>query len=234
MRINLCLLLSLLAAALSAAPLPPEVAEVLRNFRTEGPRGWRYTETTTAGAESLVERYDPLAPETLRWTLVRKNGRAPTDDELRDYRLSKVQRSSAYTAPSLPELLDFASAETLPAVADCARYRFRLKPGEDRDRSAEHLRVTATWHRPSRTITEIEIASVEPFSPVFGIRIAESRTVLRYALPADDRPSLLQTVTLRVRGRAFWLKSLDQDMQITFSDYTRLPERNNLPTLPRA
>jgi hypothetical protein len=40
-----------------------------------------------------------------------------------------------------------------------------------------------------------------------------------YSLPTADRPSLLLSVTLKVRGRAFWFKSLDQDMTVTYSDH---------------
>ena len=52
---------------------------------------------------------------------------------------------------------------------------------------------------------------------MIGINIAETRTVMTYSLPEAGRPSLLQKVTLRVRGRAFWFKSLDQDMTVTYS-----------------
>jgi hypothetical protein len=51
------------------------------------------------------------------------------------------------------------------------------------------------------------------------VDIQEARTVMAYFLPDGDRPTLLKEVTVRVRGRAMWVKSLDQDMTVTYSDY---------------
>lgn len=213
------LLLFVIALVAHAAPPPPELAAALQNFRTEGAKGWSYTQITTGDGEALVERYNPAEPEPLRWTLRSRNGQPPSPEELQQYRQSKVQRSSATNAPRLQEQLDLASCETLPPEGAQTRYRFRLKAGDASDRSAEHLRVTLTYHQPSHTIVSVEIASAAPFSPVFGIKIAESRSTMTYSVPEPGRPSLLLRATIRVRGRAYWLKSLDQDLTVEYRDY---------------
>ena len=81
--------------------------------------------------------------------------------------------------------------------------------------------MTFVLHRPTRTIESLEIANIAGFSPTFGVKISEMKTVLTYSLPATDRPSLPQKVTTHLRGRAFWVKSLDADMTVTFSDYAK-------------
>ena len=52
------------------------------------------------------------------------------------------------------------------------------------------------------------------------VKIQEARTVMTYFLPEGERPTLLKEVSVRIRGRAMWIKSLDQDMTVTYSDYT--------------
>lgn len=64
--------------------------------------------------------------------------------------------------------------------------------------------------------------STGPFSPTFGIRIEEMLTALTFSLPTGDKPSLPLSVETRLRGTAFWLKSLDAAMTIRFSDYARV------------
>ncbi len=98
-------------------------------------------------------------------------------------------------------------------------YRCRLKRAESGDRTADHLRATLLLHRSTGTIEAIELGNREPFSPALAVRIQEMNTRMTYSLPTADSPSLPQTVTTRVRGTAFWFKSLDADLSVIFSDY---------------
>lgn len=195
------------------------VREALAEFRTEGPKGWSFTQTTEAAGRSRVERYDAAQPDFARWTLLQQDGRAPTADELRDYREKLSRRSRGGTAPQLAEQLDVTTMELVADSDERVTYRLRLRPGEEDDATAQFLRATVVFHVPTHTIESIELASIAPFSPALGVRIAEMRTTLRYSLPTADRPSLLQQSLTRLRGRAFWVKSLDADMTVTFSDY---------------
>ena len=52
-----------------------------------------------------------------------------------------------------------------------------------------------------------------------------AQSFYRHVLIEAGRPSLLQKVTLRVRAKAFWVKSLDQDMTVTYTDH-RFAGRN--------
>ncbi|HRI81858.1 MAG TPA: hypothetical protein PLF88_05440, partial [Opitutaceae bacterium] len=42
---------------------------------------------------------------------------------------------------------------------------------------------------------------------------------IHYHLPTDNRPALLDRITTRTRGRAYF-KSLDADMVVIFSEYS--------------
>jgi hypothetical protein len=76
-------------------------------------------------------------------------------------------------------------------------------------------------HKPTQTIESLELGSTGEFSPATGIRIKEMKTLMTFSLPTAERPSLLLTVTTHLRGRAFFIKSLDQDMTVTRTDYTK-------------
>lgn len=216
------LLLVLLAAGSVRAGAPPELLAALEHFRSDPPRGWSYTQTTEAEGRSTVERCDAARPEFARWSLVRKDGRAPTPAELSEYGEGRSRRSRAGTAPDLKEQLLVADAETVSVTADRATFRCPLRQGESRDATARHLRATIVVHRASGTIESIELANAAPFRPTLGVRINELHTVLTYSLPHDDRPALPRQVTTRVRGTAFWFKSLDGDLRVTFSNYERV------------
>jgi hypothetical protein len=214
----------MLAGAGLAAPAP-ELKEALKTFRTDGPKGWSFTQTTRGGGHSRVERLNAARPEFDRWTLVLQDDRAPTEDESQTYREQQTRRSRGGTAPLLTDQLDLATAELVSVAADDAVYRCRLKPGEKGDATAAHLAATIVVHRPTGTVRTFELAAIEPFSPTFGVRIDAMKTAMTYSIPTTDRPSLLLRIETRLRGRAFWVKSLDADMTVVFSDHEQAYRR---------
>ena len=212
--------LALLAASAHAAA-PAELTAALAAFRQDPPPGWSYTQTMAAGGRSTIERCDAARPEFDRWTLAQKDGRPPTAEEVRVYRETRTQRSRGGTAPRLSEQLDATTARLTTQDDARATYECRLRPSDAGDRTAAHLVATIVVHRPTGAVERVVLASTGPFRPALGVEITSLRTELAYDPPADGRPALPRAVTTRLRGTAFWLKSLDDDMTITFTDYAR-------------
>jgi hypothetical protein len=210
--------ITLLATLVQAAPLPPDFAAACANFRAENPRGWSFTQTTTAEGRTLVERCDAARPEFSRWSLLAQDGRPPSPQETANYNEMRSRRSRGGTAPHIASQLDLASAELVSQSATESVYRFKLLRESSGDRTAGHLRATLTFHHPTGTIRRFELSNQEPFSPVLGVRIREMHTSIHYHLPEDGRPALLEKILTRTRGRAYF-KSLDADMEVTFTDY---------------
>jgi hypothetical protein len=207
---------------LGFAAVPGELAPALETFRSDPPRGWSFTQTTKADGKSTVERYDAAKPDFDRWSLVEKNGRTPTGEELKDYAEARSRRSRTGTAPNLTEQFVLDAIETVGETAERTTFRCPLRQGESRDRTAPHLRATLVLHKPTRTIESVELANVEPFSPTLGVKIATMRTLMTYSHPTAELPSLPRTVATLVRGTAFVFKSLDAEMTVTYSDYVRV------------
>lgn len=219
-----------LLAALALRTLgavPEELQAALDAFRPDPPKGWSYTQRTAGDGRSTEEKHDATKPEAARWALTRKDDRPPTPEEQRDYLEIRSRRQLLSTAPRITEQFDLATIETLASDALRSSYRLRLRPGEASDHTAEHLRATVTVWRATRTIERIELANAEPFSPSFFIRIESMRTVLRYAIPTPEQPALPIEVRTSLRGRAFWFKSLDADLTVTYGDY--VPNRSHAP-----
>jgi len=214
-----CLAFITLGYRLLAGPTPPELATALKDFRAEGSKGWSFTQTTVSSDRSRVERFDPLGKNFLNWTLLQQDGHAPTEEEIRKYTDHKTRRTSGETAPNVKDQIAPGTCEVLEETPERGVYRFQLRQGDEDDSSAQFMRVAFTLHRPSATIEKVELASTEPFSPVLMVKIQEARTVMTYSLPEGERPTLLKDVAVRVRGRAMWFRSLDQDMTVTYSDY---------------
>lgn len=212
------LFLLCVSAVSLAAAVPADFTAALARFHTDGPVGWSFTRTTTSGEKALTEHFDGGKPEFERWSLISTENRTPTDAEIRDY-MQRVTRRSAGDRP--PRLMDQVATEDAETLADDAKYcvmRFKMKRGEEADKTAAFLRVTVSFEKKTGTIDRVTITNTEPFSPLFGVKISEMKTEMTYNLPTETLPSLLQEVTTRVRGRAFF-RSMDEDMSVVYSDY---------------
>lgn len=231
--LRLLLLISFLAPPLFAGvELPADFSEALKTFRADGAKYWGFTQTTVTSKTRMVEQFDPGKPELKRWLLLEKDGKAPTEKEQREYAEKQTRRSSYETAPDVTKQLDYDSAERIRDDAERSAYRFHLKPGGEDDKTAAFMVATFTFHKPTRTIEQVELGSTQPFSPMLVVKIEEARTTINYTLPTGDRPSLLDHITMRVRGRAMYFRSLDEDMSITYSDYHYAGRRKAAPAVP--
>jgi hypothetical protein len=219
MRLLIALFLAFVSSHLAAASMPAELTAALKDFRAEGPKGWSFVQTTTAGDHSRVERFEPLGKYSIQWVLVKQDGRTPTAAEVQKYTELKARRSSNENAPNVGDQIIPDTCEVISETPERGVYRFQLKPGDSDDSSAQFMRSTFTLHRPSATIEQVELASTGAFSPVLMVKVQEARTVMTYSLPAGETPSFLKEVTVRIRGRAMWFRSLDQDMTVVYSDY---------------
>ena len=219
-RLLLALLFVLPAlTSLLAGSVPPELDRALKLFRAEGAPNWAFVQTTEAEGKSLVEHFDPAKPEFSRWTLLTKNGSAPSDSDLKDYR-ERLSRRTNGTAPNVKDQIDHSTCERLSDETERATYRFRLSPGDKGDHSAEHMYAIFTLHKTTGVIERVELSAFEPFSPMFTVKIREAKTTMVYSLPSAERPTLLRQITLHIRGSAMWFKSLDADMTVTYSEHT--------------
>jgi hypothetical protein len=203
-------------------PLPADFAAAFDAFRPEGSLGWTFTQVTKSKDAVVRERHDASLPEFKRWTLLEKDGRAPSADETKEYIDLIARRPRSDNAPNVRDQVIRESWIELPATPEGHRaYQFRIRPGGDDDRTAAYMAVVFTFDPHTRAICEVKLHSLEAFKPTFGVRIQEATTRVRYFLPEGERPVLLRDIEVRVRGRAFGFKSLDREMDVVYSDYEK-------------
>ena len=224
LRLSFLLFLGAAVMTAVAAPPPPELEAALQNLQTDAPRGWAFTQTSEGAGRSRVERFEPIGPGPTRWRLLQVDGREPTPAEQETYRKQQVLREGAVSTPNVKEQIDRDSGELISDDGERARWRFRLQPAPG-DSWGPYMAATFTLHRPTGTIERVELASLAPFSPMFLTQVEEAKTTLRYSLPDDDRPPLLEEIQVHVRGRAWFFRSLDSDLLVRYSDYRYVAKR---------
>lgn len=200
----------------AVSPLPADLSAALDSFRAEGPKGWAFTQTTRGDNKDVVERYDPRQRGSLRWTLLQKDGRPPTEEEQRRYRDTRPPLDSS---ANVAAQLDRATATLAARDEHTTTYEFRLIPGSAEDKVAAHMRARVTLHHATGAIVRVEMFTAEGFKPATSLVIDEARTTMAYSLPTDTLPSLPQEVTMHVRGKRFWIRDFEEKVVSTYSDH---------------
>ncbi|MBI2514563.1 MAG: hypothetical protein HYV96_21520 [Opitutae bacterium] len=205
----------------TAAELPAYFSDALAQFTSDAPRGWAYTLTTTRGEDTSVERYDPSRPKGGQWTLLQRNGRAPTADEIERYLRYKAS-SAPPTARATFEKgdLDRGTFELLREDATSAEYRGRFR--EDlKEPLLAHLVLDLKLAKHPAAVQAFTLRLNAPFTPALGVKMTELEVSMEFSPPTAERPSLPRESRSRFRGRLFYFKSIEEDLRIAYSDFAR-------------
>lgn len=222
MRACLALVLCVFTASLAAAELPSYFGAALARFTSDAPRGWAYTLTTTRDGDTSVERYDPSRPKGGEWTLLQRNGRAATAEEIERYLRYKAS-STPPTARATFEKgdLDRGTFALVRENATAAVFRGRFR--EDlKEPLLSHLVLELQIAKAEPAVQSFTMRLVAPFTPALGVKMNDLEVAMEFSPPTGEQPSLPRASRSRFRGRLFFFKSIEEDLRITYSDFTRV------------
>jgi hypothetical protein len=221
-RLALVALALSLALSARAADAPAYVREALSHFSSDAPKGWAYTLTTTKDGQTSVERYDPSQPVGAQWTLLKRDGRAPTEEEIRRYTQYKTGTTQGSTRAATFEKndIDFSSMKLVKEDAARAEFESRFREGDDK--MLAHFIVNLTFSKNPAVLEKFTLHLDKPFSPVIGMRMKELFVDMTFSPATAERPSLPLSSTSIFHGRFLLFKSIDEDVRITYSDYVRI------------
>ncbi|HEU5162869.1 MAG TPA: hypothetical protein VFV54_06980 [Thermoanaerobaculia bacterium] len=219
------LIVSFLAFASAARAEAPALAiralEAVDDTREDG---WSFTRTTTQKGVVRVERHDASKPEGARWTLVTLNGRTPTQREMREYAREKAERLERRKKNESDDEqeVDQSSIRLVSEDRERAVFAFRTR-GEGTLGAAvtEHIGGTLVVVKDGGWPERFELSASEPIRPIPGVRVDAFRVVLTFQRDRATGDLLPLSIESRVRGRAFGLKSLDDDASVRYTDYAR-------------
>ncbi len=224
---RLLILVALLVPIAASAQTDSLVEEALANMGEVDLDAWSYKVTTTREGKKTIERHDATKPETARWQLLMKNGESPTADELAEYaaakngqREQKKRRRKADGENDIEQLIEPGSVTLLAENSTRATYSFKMKADDDEGREfAEHVQATLVIHKKIPYVERLEMQSTEEIKPAIGVKIAEFHMSMRFSHDSDSGTILPSTIATRIKGRAFLVKSIDEDISVVFSDY---------------
>lgn len=220
MRISIGLLLLVSSALQCTAEIPSYFKEALSRFASDAPRGWAYTLTTTREGESSSERFDPSKPKGGEWTLLARDGRPPTAEETERYLRYKVSTTSPTARATFEKGdLDLGSFELLREDAQIAVFRGRFRD-DLKEPLLSHLVIDLTILKSSPFVQAFTLRLAGPFSPALGVKMTDLEVAMEFSPAESDRPALPRASRSQFHGRLFFLKSIEEDVRISYTDFS--------------
>jgi hypothetical protein len=223
-RLVACSFLLLVALHPSRAASHPLANAALDRLQSVDNDTWSYTMTTRSKDGVTIEQHDAAAPAGERWTLVQKDGRAPTRKELAEYQKEKAERAARREKRESDddEQVDRSSIKFVSQDDRVATFQFRVRStGRIESAFTRHILGTLVVNKIGSWAERFELASTQPIRPFPGFNVSEFRLTMSFWRDTQSGEVLFETMESRVRGRALGLKSLDDDRQVRFTDFRR-------------
>lgn len=180
------------------AGVPAPLAAALRSFGRDAPR-WAYTQRFVQydrkgrEDESWIARFDPSQHYDVQWTLLEKNGQAPTEGQQKKFRKERAKLEQKGRV-RLGEALDVKRAVLAPdqsAAGGLLTYEVPLRPIEGSKFPPEKFQVFVRIDREKHVLRAIDLKLRERVrvAVIVNVKAADARIEFVDVL-ADAGPAI--------------------------------------------
>ncbi|MGK2855820.1 MAG: hypothetical protein ACSLFQ_01305, partial [Thermoanaerobaculia bacterium] len=195
-RLVACTFLLLVVLHPSPAASHPLAIAALERLDSVDNDAWSYTMTTRSKEGVTIERHDAAAPTGERWTLLQKDGRTPTQKELREYGKEKAERDARREAGEGDdeEDVDRSSIRLVSEDDRAATFQFRIaSSGRMEAAFTKHILGTLVVNKNGSWAERFELKSTKPIRPIPGVSIREFNLAMTFWRDAQSGEVMFET-----------------------------------------
>jgi hypothetical protein len=185
---------------------------------------WAFTETRLVDGLPWVARFDPRKAEGERWKLVSVDGRAPSNDELREFAHDKEDHDSSDGS----QRVNIVGADTLEPVAETDEYwDFTFVPQEDEIEFIENVDAVLRIMKDGQYLESVDIQNRADIRPGFGTRISTFVVQMKFGPAVEGGPIVPYAMKVKVVGRALLFIGFNETELISYSEFEFAGQNNN-------
>lgn len=180
---------------------------------------WAFTESRLSDEQEQVARFDPRRPEAERWQLLSVDGRAPTDEERREFADDK----DGYETSDNDQRLDIVGIESLELVAeDDESWLLRFVPDEDEVEFVENVDATVRIVKDGRYLQFVDMRNSADIKPGWGTKIGTFVVRFEFGPAVADGPIVPKNMGIQVGGSVLLFVGFEETEVITYRDFEPL------------
>lgn len=182
---------------------------------------WFYTTTARIDGETLVTRNHPDREEDERRELISVDGKPPTPERLAEFNKKEAKRSKndkGNRESKFNEMVDFDTLKVMEVTDRRATLSFTpVLEGFEKD--ADKLVGNIVINTDTLMMEEFGLMNTEKVSPAFSVSFSTFR--MKFWFAEVDGTMLYSKMETLIKGKAGFLKKIEEGTEITFSDYQR-------------
>lgn len=220
---QLCLVFCLvIAKPISASTDVDIVNTALNELNSQRLDHWRFSAIERTHSQVLRMVYHPVRNNVGRIELISINGREPTAKESDRFAKSHPPRMAGESSQHGYALHDLITPDSLQwDSSEDGIDTFHFTPRfafAGISRSDYPMQGTLRFDRQSRQLSSFDIRTTTTFHPKRGTQVDQFYLTIDFE-PHANGTLLTRRIRTRLEGKAFWLFTLIQDIEIFFYDY---------------
>lgn len=218
-------ILIVLLVADAAQGEPPALLQTAINHYAADAERWAYTQTVVSKdrqgkvEEELIVRNDPSQPYDVQWTILKINGREPTESQIAKYRKDHDKRRKSRRA--LGELLDLDKAAVLTETAATVTYEVPLLKNDNQRLPPEKFRVTATVNKEHQTLEHVGVRLREAMRMAWVLKLKSGEGDMDFAVVDPQFAPPITALRASGEGSILFVR-LGRDYSATRTDFERV------------
>ncbi len=218
------LLVFVFAATLSRASVPALLQAAVDNYARDVER-WAYTQTIISKdrkgkvEEELVVRNDPSQPYEIQWTVLKIDGKEPTDHQIEKYRKEHDKRRKSRR--SLGELLDLDKAVVMEETSAAITYEIPLIKNDNQRLPPEKFRVTARVNKERQAFENVGVRLREAMRMALVLKLKSGEADLNFDVVDPQFASAITSLRADGEGSILFVK-VGGNYSATRTDFKRV------------
>lgn len=200
------------------------VSSAITKFEQTAHEHWSYQvsryENEEGEINSSFESFQPNVDVSKRWSLLKINGKTPSQQQIKNFVRTKVKQANPEKENTTIKLREIIELDSLQLYADNQvnmQLSFTVHLEQLGEQATKNLRGILTYHKQHQFIKQIEIVNTGRFSPMLTADITDFRLILSfYHL---DGAVLIHQQKLNMKGSFAFFAKIDEMSLDTFSDY---------------
>jgi hypothetical protein len=188
---------------------------------------WAYTQITRRADNEkekgeTVEQYDPSLPEDQQWKLIKFEGHAPTESEMRSWQKKKEKRRKRMGERSLGDLLDLENARLSSDDAVAATFEVPLQKDASNRYPPEKFIVYIRVLKKEQALDHVSLQSRGSFRIAGVAKVEEVGAEVTFKSIDEKFSPQPATLSGSGSGRVLHFIKMGKTAEITWTDHRRV------------
>lgn len=224
MKKRFILIFCFLGFNLFAADFPSKLSIALKNMNKLNYNKCIFTKKTISNDLKMTEKYNGFSKNDVKWFLLEKNGKKPSNEELKKYKEKKLieseKKKSKENRLNLSTMFKKGTVKLLKEENGKIVYSFLPEnDSKEEEKMMKNVKGEVIVNKNKMVIESIILKNIKPFSPTFSVKVKLFKMEMKFKPIEEGNFYVLDTISTEMQGKLMGLKNISQKTKVFYLNY---------------